>query len=303
MTEKAAVATLPWIGKGRKEDADQAATTSMRENLKQVDMQGKVVIGEGEIDEAPMLYIGEEVGNGAGMTVDIAVDPIDGTTPVSQGENNGIAVIAAAPGGTLLHAPDMYMEKLAVGPEAAGVIDIDAPLIENLYRVAQAKGKKISEMNVFVQERPRHEEAVRVMREAGAKVHLFRDGDVLRAISPSIGNMDMDLFYNIGGAPEGVLSAVAIKCLGGEMQARLSFRNETEMERCIKMGIKNPRAALRHHDLVDSDQGIFVATAITETLFLNGVRNDTEGLLTETLVIDGTTKSWKTVETNHLVTV
>ncbi|MFD2044766.1 class II fructose-bisphosphatase [Ornithinibacillus salinisoli] len=303
VTERAAVATLPWIGKGNKIEADQAATTSMRENLKQIEMQGVIVIGEGEIDEAPMLFIGEKVGNGNGEAVDIAVDPIDGTTPVSEGNDNGIAVIAAAPKGTLLHAPDMYMEKLAVGPEAVGKIDIDAPLIENLHQVAKAKGKKISEMNVFVQDRPRHEEAVRIMREAGATVHLFRDGDVLRAITPSMKDMDMDMFYNIGGAPEGVLSAVAIKCLGGEMQAKLSFRNEEEYDRCLKMGIKNPKAALKHHQLVASNQGIFVATAITDTLFLKGIRDDNDELVTETLVIDGMTKEWKKIKTDQFVNV
>ncbi|MUK87691.1 class II fructose-bisphosphatase [Ornithinibacillus sp. L9] len=303
VTEKATVATLPWVGKGDKNEADRAAVTSMRENLRQLDMQGVIVIGEGEIDEAPMLYIGEKVGNGEGTAVDIAVDPIDGTTPTSAGKDNGIAVIAAAPKGSLLHAPDMYMEKLAVGPEAAGRIDIEAPLVDNLYHVAKAKGKKMSEMNIFVQERPRHEEAVRIMKEAGATVHLFRDGDVIRAITPSMGNMDMDMFYNIGGAPEGVLSAVAINCLGGEMQARLSFRNDEEYDRCLKMGLDNPKAALRHDQLVSSEQGLFIATAITNTLFLKGANEDEDGLVTESLVIDGTTNAWRKVATNHLVTV
>ncbi|SHG89069.1 class II fructose-bisphosphatase [Ornithinibacillus halophilus] len=301
VTEEAAVKTIPWVGSGDKNSADDAATTSMRENLNQIEMNSIIAIGEGELDEAPMLYINEEVGTGLGVELDIAVDPIDGTTPTAAGEDNGITVIAAAPKGTLLHAPDMYMEKLVVGPEAVGKINIDAPLMENVRAVALAKGKQVDELQVVVQERPRHEEAIAKMREAGVTVHLFKDGDVLQSLRPCIHGNDIDMFYNIGGAPEGVLSSVAIKSLGGEMQGRLVVRNQEEKKRCVAMGVKNPTAALRHHDLIASEQGMFIATAITNTLYLKGIQEDSTHYQTESLVVSSLTNDYQIVKSNHRV--
>jgi fructose-1,6-bisphosphatase II len=296
VTEEAAIQTLPWVGSGNKNGADQAATTSMRNNLNQIEMQGVIVIGEGEIDEAPMLYIDEQVGTGTGSKLDIAVDPIDGTTPAAKGKDNAICVIAAAPEGTLLHAPDMYMEKMVVGKEASGVIDLDAPLLDNLIAVAKAKNKKVSELCVITQDRPRHDDAVRIMRENGVTVELFQDGDVLKSLLPCVKPDEYDMLYNIGGAPEGVLSAVAIKCLGGEMQARLAFRNKEEYDRCMRMGLENPKAVLRHDQLAGAEQGLFVATAITDTEFLKGIQENSSNVKTQSLVIDDKTRQLNVVE-------
>lgn len=299
VTEKAAIKTLPWVGKGNKNAADQAATTSMRENLNQMEMNGVIVIGEGEIDEAPMLFIDEKVGNGHGLELDIAVDPIDGTTATAAGEKHSIAVIAAAPKGSLLHAPDMYMEKIAVGPEAVGKIKIEAPLIDNLNAVAKAKNKQLHEMHVLVQDRPRHHQAIQQMRDAGVKVNLFKDGDILQSLLPCIRSDEIDMLYNIGGAPEGVLAAVAIKCLGGEMQARLSFRKNEEYERCLKMGMSDPKTPLRHHQLVGSEQGLFIATAITDTVLLKGIQQESTKIKTQSLVINHTNNHYQIVENIH----
>ncbi|WP_047983626.1 class II fructose-bisphosphatase [Ornithinibacillus californiensis] len=296
VTEEAAIQTLPWVGRGDKIAADQAATTAMRNQLNQIEMDSVIVIGEGEIDEAPMLYIDEKVGKGTGPKLDIAVDPIDGTTPTVAGKDNGIAVIAAAPRGTLLHAPDMYMEKMIVGKEAKGVIDLEAPLLHNLKAVAEAKNKRLDQLCVVIQDRPRHDEAIQIMRENGVNVEIFQDGDVLKSLLPSINPEEYDMLYNVGGAPEGVLAAVAVKCLGGEMQARLAFRNEKEYERCLAMGLSNPKTVLRHKDLVASEQGLFIATAITDTLFLKGVKKESSQIRTQSLVIDHTTQESKVIE-------
>lgn len=296
VTEEAAIETLPWIGSGSKNGADQAATTTMRNQLNEINMQGVIVIGEGEIDEAPMLYIGEKVGTGYGNVLDIAVDPIDGTTPAAAGKDNAITVIAAAPHGTLLHAPDMYMEKMVVGKEAKGVIDLNAPLLHNLRAIAKAKQKKVSELRILIQDRPRHDEAIYIMRQNGVTVELFQDGDVLKSLLPCVKPEEYDMLYNIGGAPEGVLSAVAIKCLDGEMQARLVFRNQEEYKRCIQMGLEEPRKVLRHHDIVKSEQGIFVATAITNTEFVNGIQQEKSNLVTESIMVDHITKKLQVIE-------
>jgi fructose-1,6-bisphosphatase II len=277
VTQSAAIASSPWVGRGRKHEADDAATTAMREVLKQIEMAGVVVIGEGELDEAPMLYIGEQLGSGQGPQLDIAVDPLEGTNLVAGGLNNSCTVIAVAPRGSLLHAPDMYMEKLTVGPEAIGVVDIGEPLIENVRRVAAALGKQMNNMTIMIQSRERHQAAIDRLREAGARIRLFDDGDVTCAIAAAIEGSGIDLFYGIGGAPEGVISAVAIKCLGGEMQGRLLPANAAEYDRCVRMGLSNPNQQLSLEDMVRSSECIFSATGVTSGLLLDGVSTEQVG--------------------------
>jgi fructose-1,6-bisphosphatase II len=275
--EEAAIASAEWIGCGNKNEADGAATAAMRELLNRMPMQGTVVIGEGELDEAPMLYIGEKLGTGQGPRVDIAVDPLEGTALVADGLDNSLSVIAIAPEGCLLHAPDTYMEKLAVGPAAVGKIDITAPLLYNLESAAKALGKDIREMTVSIQNRPRHREAIETVRRAGAKVALFQEGDVSCSIATALPHTVADLFYSIGGAPEGVVSAVALHCLGGELQGRLKPENEEQDRRCRLMGVL-PNAPLGMRDFLRSDDCVFAATGITESMLLSGVRRSAAGL-------------------------
>ncbi|MCM3023968.1 class II fructose-bisphosphatase [Heyndrickxia ginsengihumi] len=301
VTETAAIATIPWVGSGNKVAADGAATNAMRRQLNQMMMRGTVVIGEGEIDEAPMLYIGEKLGTGNGPEVDIAVDPIEGTTPTVNGQSNAITVIAAAAKGSLLHAPDMYMQKLAVGPQAKGKIDIEAPLEDNLKAVARANGKEVSELNVLIQDRARHEPFIKEIRSFGAKVHLFNDGDVIYAAGTCMENLNIDMFLGIGGAPEGVLGAVAVRCLGGEMQAKLLPRNDEELRRCKEMGITDPEGPLRHHQLVDSDDCIFVATGITNNMFLNGIKTEGGNNITHSILVNGKEQQLRYVESRYTI--
>ncbi|WP_174614671.1 class II fructose-bisphosphatase [Virgibacillus ihumii] len=298
VTESAALAAKRWVGRGDKHAADEIATKVMREQLNGLNMKGRIVIGEGEIDDAPMLHIGEAVGNGVGPELDIAVDPIEGTTPTANGQNNAMTVIAVAPKGSLLHAPDMYMEKLAVGSKAKGKINIDAPISENLEAVAEAKGKKVHELNILVQDRPRHQDYIDTIRQSGAKVHLFKDGDVIYTISTCMNRLDMDLFLGIGGAPEGVLGAVAVKSLGGEMQAKLRPRNDVEMERCKSMGLEIPEMTLKHNDLVKSENCFLVATGITNCFYLKGITSDNT---THSILIGGKGQQMRYVETQHSV--
>lgn len=288
--EAAAVASARWIGRGKKNEADEAATTAMRTLLNQLPMKGTVVIGEGELDEAPMLYIGEELGNGCGPAVDIAVDPLEGTSLVADGRDNAISVIAMAPKGALLHAPDMYMEKLAVGPEAKGCIDLNRSVLENAVAVAQALYKPLEELTVAIQKRERHDAVVEVLREAGIKVMTFQEGDVSAAVATSIPGSDVDMFYGIGGAPEGVVSAVAIRCLGGDIQAKLMPRDRVEADRCRRMGVEDYRKILQLNDLVSSDDCVFAATGITESPMLQGARKTGDKWLTHSLLALGRKK-------------
>ncbi|RKL66466.1 fructose-bisphosphatase class II [Salipaludibacillus neizhouensis] len=299
VTESAALASLPWIGTGNKIEADRAATNSMRILLNKISMDGVVVIGEGEIDEAPMLFIGERIGTGTGLKIDLAVDPIDGTTSTSKGKNDAITVIAAAPKGKLLHAPDMYMEKIATGPKAAGKIDIDAPIEDNLYAVAKATGKQINELTVVIQDRERHQQWIDTIRGLGAKTYLFEEGDVIPAIATCIDSLNIDLFLGIGGAPEGVLAAVGIKSLGGDMQARLLPKTDEEYERCKSMGIVEPNQSLKHEQLIGTDNCAFVATGITSNMLLKGIRCDQKKFITHSMVINGLDKSLRCTETVH----
>ena len=280
VAEAAALDSYPWIGRGNKHEADQAATSAMRQMLNKIEMDATVVIGEGEMDEAPMLHIGERLGTGRGPKLDIAVDPLEGTNLVAYGQENSTTVIAAAPRGTLLHAPDMYMYKMAVGPKAKGSIDIERSIAENMRNVADALGKDPSELTVFVQQRERHAHILEEIKGIGARAKLFTDGDVTCAIATAVESTGIDLFVGIGGAPEGVLSAVALKCLGGEMQAKLLPANSEERERCRAMGIENPDAPLSMDQLVATDDCIFIATGVTTGVMLNGVGRGRDGTQT-----------------------
>lgn len=243
----------------------------MRNVFDTIPMKGTVVIGEGELDEAPMLYIGEKLGTGYGPGVDVAVDPLEGTNIVASGSWNALSVVAVADHGNLLHAPDMYMEKIAVGPEVIGKIDINAPVIDNLRAVATAKNKDIEDVVATVLDRPRHDHIIAQLREAGARIKLIGDGDVAAAINTAFDNTGVDILFGIGGAPEGVLSAVALKCLGGEIQGKLKPQNNEEIERCKKMGI-DVNKVLRMEDLVRGDDAIFAATGVTDGELLRGVQ-------------------------------
>lgn len=296
VTESAAVAALPWVGSGDKLAADGAATSAMREMLNQMKMYSTIQIGEGEIDEAPMLYIGEKVGMGGVHELDIAVDPIEGTTPTVNGQSNAITVIAASQKGTLLHAPDMYMEKIAVGPKAKGKINLEAPIEENISRVAEALGKEISELNVYIQDRRRHQEYIERIRKTGAKVRLFQDGDVIYSLATCIEHLDVDMFIGIGGAPEGVLGAVGIRSMGGEMQAKLLPRNEEEIKRCQAMGIADLESVLIQDDLVSTDNCMLIATGITDTLIMDGIKTVDQQYVTSSIIVNGTEKQVRYVQ-------
>jgi len=273
VTEVAALAASQWMGRGRKNEADGAATNAMRAMFDTVAINGTVVIGEGEMDEAPMLYIGEKVGNAASPEVDVAVDPLEGTNILAKGLPNALSVIAIADRGNLLHAPDIYMQKIAVGPRAAGKISIDDPIGKTLETVARANGKRISECTVMILDRPRHQEIIEGVRKAGGRVRLIGDGDVGSAIYTAIPETGVDLCVGIGGAPEGVIAAAALKCLGGEMQARLWPEDDADRARCAKMGIADCSRILYMDDMVKGNDAIFAATGVTDGELLKGVRN------------------------------
>lgn len=272
VTEVAALASARWMGRGQKNEADEAATNAMRKMFDSVSINGTVVIGEGEMDEAPMLYIGEKLGNALSPEVDVAVDPLEGTNILAKGLPNAMSVIAIADRGNLLHAPDMYMDKLAVGPRAAGRVHLDAPIEETLRIVAEANNKRVQECVVIILERPRHKKLIDAVRKAGARVRLIGDGDVSSAISTAFDDTGIDICAGIGGAPEGVIAAAALKCLGGEMQARLVPEDDEEYRRCVKMGIADPNRILTMEDLVKGDDAIFSATGVTDGELIRGVR-------------------------------
>ena len=272
VTEAAALASAKFLGRGDKEAADQAAVDGMRKMFDTLNIDGTVVIGEGEIDEAPMLYIGERIGrSGASLKVDIAVDPVDGTTAVAKGLANAIAVVAIAPEGCLLHAPDMYMNKIAVGPEAKGCVDLDKSIEENLYSVAKALGKDITELTVTILDRERHIDMISKIRAVGARIKLFNDGDVATAIATCIPESGIDVMLGIGGAPEGVIAAAALKCMGGDFLGKLMPHSEVESERCKKMGIEDIDKVLTMEDLVKGKEVFFAATGISDGDILKGV--------------------------------
>jgi fructose-1,6-bisphosphatase II len=285
VTEAAAMAAARWIGRGDKEDADQAAVDAMRFVLDSVAMRGIVVIGEGEKDKAPMLYNGEEVGNGQGPEVDVAVDPLEGTRLTALGQPNAIAVIAVAERGTMLFpGAALYMEKIAVGPLALDAIDIERTPTENVSAVAEALGKTPREVDVVVLERERHEELIAELREAGARVRLIRDGDVAPAIAAAQPGTSVDMLYGIGGTPEGVISAAALKCVGGGIQARLWPRDDGERQRLLDAGL-DPTRVLHTNDLVSGEDVFVAATGVTTGSLLQGVQYTQGGAITDSIVM------------------
>lgn len=299
VTEAAALASARWMGRGKKEEADDAATTAMRDVFDTVPMKGTVVIGEGEMDEAPMLYIGEKLGTGYGPRVDVAVDPLEGTNIVAAGTWNALAVLAVADHGNLLHAPDMYMDKIAVGPEAVGKIDINASVLDNLKAVAEAKGKEIEDCVAVILDRKRHEKIIEEVRSAGARIKLISDGDVAAAINTAFEDTGVDILFGSGGAPEGVLAAVALKCLGGEIQGKLLPQNDEELARCQQMGIEDVSRVLYMEDLVKGEDAIFAATGVTDGELLKGVRFKGTSGTTQSVVMRAKSGTVRFIDGKH----
>ena len=299
VTEAAAIATGRLMGRGDKIAADNEAVEAMRKAFDTVSIDGVVVIGEGEMDEAPMLYIGEKVGTGAEPQVDVAVDPLEGTNLVAKGIPNAISVLAVAPKDCFLHAPDIYMNKIAVGPKAKGSINLDATVEENIVSVAKALGKKIEDIVAIILDRDRHIEKISELRRLGVRVKLITDGDVSAAIATAIDRAGVDILFGIGGAPEGVLAAAALKCLGGELQARLMPLDEEERKRIIQMGLKDPNQLLLMDDLIKGDDVIFAATGITDGDFLQGVRYFGNIATTHSVVMRGMTGTVRFIEATH----
>jgi fructose-1,6-bisphosphatase II len=299
VTEAAALAAGRWVGRGDKLAADQAAVDAMRLMIDSVSMDGVVVIGEGEKDEAPMLFNGERVGIGSGPETDVAVDPIDGTTLTSVGQPNALSVIALAPRGAMFFpGAAMYMEKIATGPEAADVIDITAPVAENIRAVAKAKGKRPEEVAVTILQRPRHDEIVREVREAGARVFLITDGDVAGAIAAAAPRMEVDLLLGIGGTPEGVVAAAALKCLGGAIQGRLYPRDDDE-RRALRDDGYDVEKVLTTDDLAAGDDLFFAATGITDGYLLDGVKYWPDGATTYSMVMRSRSGTIRYVKSDH----
>lgn len=300
VTELAALASSRWMGRGAKTEADGAATAAMRSMFNSVSIQGTVVIGEGEMDEAPMLYIGEKVGNRQGPEVDVAVDPLEGTDLAAKGLPGAIAVMAVAPKGHFLHAPDMYMEKLAVGPALRGKVSLADPLDVTVRKAARILSRPVTDLTIAILERERHEEQVSVLRKLGVRIKLLPGGDVAGAMAPAFPESGIDLYVGSGGAPEGVLAAAALRCLEGDFQGRLLPADSSEYERCIRMGIRDPRRILYMEDLVGQGDVLFAATGITPGEFLKGVR-----LLpgyraeTESVVMRAQTGTVRTILANH----
>ncbi|WP_028611865.1 class II fructose-bisphosphatase [Paenibacillus harenae] len=302
VTELAALASAPWMGRGDKNSADEAATSAMRAMFDSVSIHGTVVIGEGEMDEAPMLYIGEEVGSMNGPEVDVAVDPLEGTEIVAKGLNNAMSVIAVAGKGQLLHAPDMYMEKLAFGPALVGKLSITDPLEETLRKAAVGLNKKVADLTVMILDRDRHESIVKVLRKVGVRIKFLSDGDVAGAMAPAFPEAGIDLYVGSGGAPEGVLAAAALKCLGGELQARLMPADGNEYKRCIEMGIEDPYRVLSMEDMIGNGDVYFAATGVTPGEFLGGVRYfPDQRAETHSIVMRGKTKTIRFVRSLHVL--
>lgn len=301
VTEAAALASAKFLGKGDKDKADQAAVDAMRRMFDTIAIDGVVVIGEGEMDEAPMLYIGEKIGKAGAddLKIDIAVDPVDGTTSVANGLPNAISVVAVAPRGCLLHAPDTYMRKIAVGPRAKGAIDIHKSVSENIINVAKALNKAVEDITVEVLDRPRHDDMIKEIRQVGARIKLVSDGDVLSAISTCFDYTGVDMTMGIGGAPEGVITAVALKCIGGDFQGILAPLNDEHKERCIKMGADIDKVYYID-DLAKGDQMSFAATGVSYGELLQGVKylnNNTA--TTHTLILRSETGTIRFLESIH----
>ena len=313
VTEAAALAAQEWVGRGDKEAADQAAVDAMRTMLNKINIKGEIVIGEGEIDEAPMLYIGEKVGlrKDTDISVDIAVDPVEGTRMTAQGQGNALAVMAIGNKGSFLKAPDMYMEKLIVGPDARGAIDLNLPIIDNVHNVAKALGKTLNELVIVILDKPRHHKIIKDLQKMGVRIFAIPDGDVAGSVLTAIIDSEVDMLYGIGGAPEGVISAAVIKALGGDMQARLKLRSEVkgislendkisnfEKSRCENMGI-DISTIFTIDDLVKDDEVVFAATGITDGDLLKGVVRKKNIARTQTLLIRGKTKTIRYINSVH----
>lgn len=298
VTEAAALSCARLMGRGDAKAADQAAVDAMRSTLNDMDFDGTVVIGEGERDEAPMLYIGEKVGRGGPIKVDIALDPLEGTNLCATGAANAIAVIAIAEQGHFLHAPDTYMEKIAVGPDGKGIIDLSKSPTYNLTELAKKKECQVQDLTAIVLNRDRHKELIREIREAGARIKLIEDGDVSAAISTCEATAGVDILFGIGGAPEGVLAAAALRCINGDMQGRLKPRNDEEIARAKKMGIEDIHKIYKMEELAFGDV-MFAATGVTNGDFLKGVRYFGGGAFTHSLVMRSLSGTTRYIEAVH----
>ena len=300
VTERAAVSAARLCGRGNEKAADQAAVDAMRRELNKLPINGTIVIGEGERDEAPMLFIGETVGNKNGPAVDIAVDPLEGTTLCAKNMPGAIATMAMAEAGTLLNAPDVYMEKIAIGPGyPGGIVDLDAPADENIRALAKAKGVEPAEITALVLDRPRHSDLIAGVRRTGAAVRLIMDGDIAGVIhTADAADTGIDIYMGIGGAPEGVLAAAALRCIGGQMQCRLVLDTEEKRERAKKMGIKDPRKKYEIGDMVKGDC-LFAATGVTDGALLDGVRVRKDVIETETVVMRSITGTVRWIRAEH----
>jgi fructose-1,6-bisphosphatase II len=305
VTEAAAIASARFMGRGARNEADKAATEAMRRTMDEIDFAGRIVIGEGERDEAPMLYIGEEVGRGRrgdpGVPmVDIAVDPLEGTNLVAHGQAGAITVLAASEAGGLTNAPDTYMEKLCVGPIVAGKVDIRKSPTENLGRIAEALGRKVNDITVVILERPRHDALIAEVREAGARIKLIGDGDLSAAISCAVSGTGVHAVMGIGGAPEGVITAAALRCLGGEIQARFRYRNDDERARGARMGHGDEERVYFTHELAPGENLVFAATGVTAGDLLQGVRFFGRGARTHSLTMTYHTRQVRFIDTVHM---
>lgn len=303
VSEAAAIASARLMGRGQKEEADHAAVTAMRKAFDKIDFHGVVRIGEGERDEAPMLYIGEEVGaRRPGSTkLDLAIDPLEGTTICAKGQPNSLSVIAVAEEGNFLYAPDSYMQKIAVGPEARSAIDLDASVKENLKNIAKAKKCSVQDLTVVVLDRQRHEGLIREVREAGSRIWLIGDGDVQAAIATAIPHTGVDVLMGTGGAPEGVIAAAALKCVGGNFQGRLKFSSTAQRERAITMGVKDPDKAFALEELA-AGPVMFCASGVTDGSMLKGVKFFGGGAKTYSVVMRSETGTIRFIETSHDLT-
>ncbi len=299
VTEAAAIAAAHWVGRGDKHAADQAAVDAMRERFNQMDFRARVVIGEGTKDEAPQLYTGEGLGRGTGEMLDLAVDPLEATDSVAHGRTNAITVIVAGPKGTLLSAPDTYMEKLAVGPAAKGVIDLDAPALENISKVARALGKDVREITVVVLDRERHKELIGNIRDSGARVMTITDGDVAGAIASCQNNSGVDLLMGIGASAEAVLAAAAIKILGGEILCRFKPRSDEDAQNIRAAGIADLNTIFRAEDLAKGSMLTFTATGVIDGPLLPGVRFEPHHIITHSVVMRASSGTIRYITTHH----
>lgn len=300
VTEAAAIAAAEWIGRGNDKAADQAAVSEMRSRFNQVYFSGTVVIGEGSKDRSPQLYTGEKLGCGKNPIMDLAIDPLEATDSVAHGRYNAISVIAAGAKGSLLHAPDTYMDKIAVGAEASGVVDLDAPVKDNLKKVARRLGKDVREVTVIVLDRERHKKLVQEIRSVGSRVRMITDGDVAGAIATCVPETSgVDLLMGIGGSTESVLAAAAVKILGGEILCRFTPRNEFDLMEIKKFGVRNLKKIFTAEDLAKGDNLTFTATGIIEGPLLNGVTIKKDRVITHSMVVRGVSRTVRYITTHH----